>query len=289
MREKNKPFWTSARDNTTAFIMYYEWLTELAISMFEWKNLPPTVDERYMELALYSSGQAVFFRDDVLDYMCLRCTTSGNFNPYGIPKGRVAIGYNGYQKNLDDTNSVIIYNNYLRRPLMGAMEQFAYRLANLERTIDVNTNAQRTPILITCEDSQKLTMKTLYQKYEGNEPVIFGYNGADRDAIKSISTGAPYVASDLYELKVQLWNEAITRLGIANINTQKKERMITDEVTRNMGAIISSRYSRLEMRRKAADEINKLFGLNITVEFREDFQILDEKNEQISDDEGEEE
>ena len=60
MREKNKPFWISARDNTTAFIMYYEWLTELAISIFEWKNLPPTVDERYMELALYSADKPCF-------------------------------------------------------------------------------------------------------------------------------------------------------------------------------------------------------------------------------------
>lgn len=277
-RERNKPFWTSSRDNSLAFLQYYEWLTDLAVSMFEWQNLPDEIDERYLELALYASGQAVFFYDDVMGYMALRCTTSGLFNPYGIPKERVAIGYNGYQKNVNDENSVMIFNNYMRRPTMPVMEQYAARLANLERAIDVNTNAQKTPILLTCEESQKLTLETVYQKYDGNEPVIYGYKAINPDSIKAISTGAPLVAPDLYELKTQIWNEAITRIGISNINSQKRERMITDEVVRNMGATISSRYSRLEMRKKAARQINKMFGLNIDVVFREDFQLLDEDN-----------
>lgn len=277
-RERNKPFWTSGRDNTAAFLQYYEWLTDLAVSMFEWQSLPDEIDERYLELALYASGQAVFFYDEVMGYMALRCTTSGLFNPYGIPKERVAIGYNGYQKNVSDENSVMIFNNYMRRPTMPVMEQYAARLANLERAIDVNTNAQKTPILLTCEESQKLTLETVYQKYDGNEPVIYGYKAINPDSIKAISTGAPLVAPDLYALKTQIWNEAITRIGISNINSQKRERMITDEVVRNMGATISSRYSRLEMRKKAARQINKMFGLNIDVVFREDFQLLDEDN-----------
>lgn len=277
-RERNKPFWTSSRDNSLAFLQYYEWLTDLAVSMFEWQNLPNEIDERYLELALYASGQAVFFYDDVMGYMTLRCTTSGLFNPYGIPKERVAIGYNGYQKKVDDKNSVMIFNNYMRRPTMPVMEQYAARLANLERAIDVNTNAQKTPILLTCEEGQKLTLETVYQKYDGNEPVIYGYKAINPDSIKAISTGAPLVAPDLYELKTQIWNEAITRIGISNINSQKRERMITDEIVRNMGATISSRYSRLEMRKKAARQINRMFGLNIDVVFREDFQLLDEDN-----------
>ena len=46
--------------------------------------------------------------------------------------------------------------------------------------------------------------------------------------------------------------------------------MITDEVQRNQGGTIASRYSRLESRRQAAEKINDMFGTNITVSYRED-------------------
>mgnify|MGYP000119689030 CR=1 FL=1 len=68
-------------------------------------------------------------------------------------------------------------------------------------------------------------------------------------------------------------------LGISNINVQKKERLITDEVTRNQGGTIASRYSRLESRREAVRKINEMFGLNIEVNYREDFQQVGEDNE----------
>ena len=91
-----------------------------------------------------------------------------------------------------------------------------------------------------------------------------------------MQTGAPYVADKLYQLKTQIWNEALTYLGISNINTQKKERLITDEVSRNQGGVVASRYSRLESRRQACKKINEMFGLNIECNYREDFQILTE-------------
>lgn len=90
--------------------------------------------------------------------------------------------------------------------------------------------------------------------------------------MKSLNTGAPYVADKIYQLKTQIWNEALTYLGISNINIQKKERLITDEVTRNQGGTIASRYSRLQARRDAVVKINAMFGTNISVDYREGFQ-----------------
>ena len=156
------------------------------------------------------------------------------------------------------------------------MEMFARRLYNIERTIDVNVNAQKTPVLVQATESQRLTMKNLYKEYEGNEPFIFGSKALDVNGLKVLQTGAPYVADKLYELKVQYWNEALTYLGISNINTTKKERMITDEVTRNQGGVVASRYSRLESRRQACKQINNMFGLDIWCDYREDFQDIQE-------------
>ena len=144
----------------------------------------------------------------------------------------------------------------------------------MDRAIDVNANAQKTPILILCDEKQRLTMLNLYKQYDGNEPVIFGDKNLNAKGVTVLQTGAPYVADRLYELKTQLWNEALTYLGISSINSQKKERMITDEVTRNLGATIASRYSRLQSRREACKKINAMFGLNIWCNYREDFRTL---------------
>ena len=279
-RKRDTQFIESAYMNNRTYIQYYNRLTELALSMIEWKNLPKTVDQRFLEMCLYSDGMCVFFEDEVLGYLGLRCMIGGRLNVYQIPTDRKAYATNGYQKNLDGTNSVIIFNNYLHTNSMLDVEMFSKRLYNLDRAIDVNANAQKTPVLIQCDESQRLTMLNLYKKYDGNEPFIFGSKGLDANGLKVLQTGAPYVADKLYELKTQIWNEALTYLGISNINVVKKERMITDEVTRNQGGTVASRYSRLETRRQACKQINEMFGLDIWVDYREDFQDVEEqKNE----------
>ena len=286
-RKRDTQFGESAYMNNRTYMQYYNRLTELAISMFEWKNLPKTVDQRFLELCLFSDGMCVFFEDEVLGYLGLRCMIGGKLNVYQIPTDRRAYATNGYQKELDGTNSVIIFNNYLHTNSMLDVEMFSKRLYNLDRAIDVNANAQKTPVLIQCDESQRLTMKNLYKQYEGNEPFIFGSKGLDANGLKVLQTGAPYVADKLYELKTQIWNEALTYLGISNINVVKKERMITDEVTRNQGGTVASRYSRLESRRQACKQINEMFGLNIWVEYREDFQDIEEQENENEEEEKE--
>lgn len=279
-RKRDLQFCESAYLNNRTYLQYYNRLTELAVSMFEWKNLPKTVDQRFLEMCLFSDGMCVFFKDEVLGYLSLQCMISGKLNVYRIPMGRRAYATNGYQRELDGTNSVIIFNNYLHTNSMLDIEMFSKRLYNLDRAIDVNANAQKTPVLIQCDESQRLTMKNLYKQYEGNEPFIFGSKGLDANGLKVLQTGAPYVADKLYELKTQVWNEALTYLGISNINVVKKERMITDEVSRNQGGTVASRYSRLESRRQACNQINEMFGLNVWVDYREDFQnITEQENE----------
>lgn len=265
--------------NNRTYIQYYNRLTELALSMFEWKNLPKTVDARFLEMCLFQDGMCVFFQDEVLGYLGLQCMIGGKLNVYRIPMDRKAYATNGYQRDLDGTNSVIIYNNYLHTNAMLDVEMFSKRLYNLDRAIDVNANAQKTPVLIQCDESQRLTMKNLYKQYEGNEPFIFGSKGLDANGLKVLQTGAPYVADKLYELKTQIWNEALTYLGISNVNTVKKERMVTDEVTRNLGGTVASRYSRLESRRDACRQINEMFGLDIWCDYRADFQEIDQEDE----------
>lgn len=280
MNRKSKiNFWESAWLNNRTYIHYYNRLTELAISMFEWKNLPDSIDPRFLELVLFSDGMAVFFKDEVLGYLALQTMIGGNLDVYRIPKIRRAYAANSYTRSLDEKDSVIIFNNMLHTNCLTDVELFARRLYECDRTIDVNIKAQKTPVMIACDENQRLTMKNLYQQYDGNEPFIFGGKDMDIKKIQAIVTGAPYVADKVMQTKFQIWNEAMTYLGISNVNMHKKERLLNDEVTRNMGSTVASRYTRLEMRKQACKKINEMFGLNIDVDYREDIQLVDDEEQ----------
>lgn len=281
MAKKDRQFWESAAMNNGTYRQYYNRLVELAISMFEWKNLPDSVDARFLELCLFVDGQAIFFYDEELGYLTLQNAMNGGFNVYRIPVNRRAYAVNGYNRELNENNSVIIFNNYLHTNSQSDAVIFAKRLYNLDRAIDVNANAMKTPIIIKCDETQRLTMLNLYKQYDGNEPYIFGDKSINTNAVQVLKTDAPYVADKLYQLKTQIWNEALTYLGISNINVQKKERLITDEVTRNQGGTIASRYSRLNARRDACKQINKMFGLDIWCDYREDYQTIDDADDTI--------
>lgn len=290
MARRKTNFWESAVMNNATYIQYYNRLIELSIAMFDWTGLPDTIDPRFLELTLFKYGQAVFFEDEVMGYLALTNAVQGGFDVYGYPvASRAYSPYNNYQKNLTLDDSVIIYNNYLRTPSSLDVEVFAKRLYNLDRVIDVNANAQKTPVLIKCAETQRLTMKNLYKEFDGNSPVIFGDNGLNDANFTVLSTEAPYVADRIYQLKTQIWNEALTYLGISNINVQKKERLITDEVSRNMGGVIASRYSRLNARQNACEKINKMFGLNVWCEYRDDYRELDEELKDVNEDDDEQE
>lgn len=265
-RKKNR--WPSAQINNQTYIDYYQRLMEFAINMFEWRNLPSTVDERFLELTLYEKGYCLYFNDEVVGNLALTCTIGGMLDVYRIPTERRAFAVNGYNKICTSQDSVLIFNNYLHTPTILTIELFARRLYEIERTIDVNVKAQKTPTLVLASEQQRLTMKNLYMQYDGNEPFIFGDKDMEFDGIKCLKTDAPYVADKLQVLKHQIWNEALTFCGIENSNQDKKERLVADEVGSNYGNIEAQRNVMLNARRQAADKINRMFGTNIEVGFR---------------------
>lgn len=278
-------FWTSLFKNDDTFIFYYNRLKELAISMFEWKNLPDTIDERFLELLLFDYGSAIFFRDDVIGELTLQYTNRGLLDLYRIPILRRAFGINGYSKELNNKDSVIIYNNMLRTNTVKACTFYARKLWNIDMALNINIHAQKTPLVILCDENQKLTLENVYKQYCGNEPVIFGSKDLDIRNIQVLNTQAPFIAQQLSDLKNSTFTEALAYLGIINSSYFKKERMLKDEIASNQGGTYASRNSRLVMRKKACEEINKMFGTNIEVDYRMEIPFKEEElNELIKDD-----
>lgn len=268
-RRDYSQFENSAILNNATYISWLDYLTELSISRFRWENLPATVDQRFLELTLFSMGHALWFRDPVLNTdVALTSTLSGEWDIYNIPIYRMAYAANGYNvSDLDNTNSVIIFNNYLHTDDESVACLYALRLTELDRTVDVNITAQKTPVLVTATENQRLSALNLYKEYDGNAPFIFANRDNSFDPLSVLKTDAPYVADKLTILKHQIINEYLTRMGIENSNEDKRERLVANEVNSNYGVVEMSRRSALEMREKACEQINAMFGLNVSVSF----------------------
>lgn len=276
-KKQTLQFYDSLFDALSYQGFYRDRLTDIALSCVKWKNLPEEIDPRFLEWCLFYDGMAIFFKDDITEkFVCIQVMPSGQFNMYRIPKERTAYAVNGYQNSdLNEHNSVIIYNNLLRKPSVQDIEIYAKKLTNIDLTLNVNVNAQKTPIAIICDETQRLTFQQLYQNYAGNMPFIFGDKGLNLDNVKSINTQADYKGEELNKLKTDIWNEALTYLGVSNVQYQKKERINTEEINRSMGGAFASRRSRIKARQNAVEEINKMFGLSIEVDFEDEVDKID--------------
>lgn len=265
-------------NNQDTATMFMWRLMNLAISVFKWDNLPEGVDERMLEFWLLRDGFVGFFYDEALKsderrrapegYAVLPMMIQGQWDIYEYPRDRRAYAVNGFNYECTEDNSVIIYQNYLRVPMWLTLWQYAYRLAETQRTIDINCKQQRTARIIRCSDDQRLTYLNAAKEVDEGRPWVHGDKNLDLDAFQVFDITTPYVGNELQTYKHQIWNEALTYLGIENVNTDKKERLISDEVVNNMGDVEAERFTRLNARKQACDEINKLFGLDVKVDFR---------------------
>lgn len=272
-----REFWESAKMNNATFRMYFDRLVGIAVSMFEWHNLPKSIDPRFLELSLFTEGKALFFRDEIMGELALKFMSAGVLDVYQIPTRRIAFAANGYHKDLDNTNSVIIWNNVMHTNSFNDVEISAMRLYDIQRTIDTNIKAQKTPVMIQCSEEQRLTMKQLYKQYEGNEPFIFADKDLNMNAVKAITTQAPYVADVLFNAKKEIWNEALSALGVPVTDRVKRERLLAAEIAGDKAGSYAQQFIRLNPREKACEEINEMFGTDISVTYRrlDDMAMLD--------------
>ena len=248
----------------------YNNLSLLAKNMFKWINLPDEIDEEFLERMLYEVGFLIFFKDETFGYMVTRATKSGLLNIYERPTYYHTVVTSSLfnNRNIRSKECVVIRNNAIEEPTLPSVRLFASRITNTQMIIDVNITHQKTPLVILCDDKQRLTLQNLYNKYEGNEPAIFGDKSLrdTLDSIKTIDTKAPYVADKLLKYKHDITNEFYTFIGVNNVNADKKERLITNEADANNEQIEFNANTMLATRKTACKKINEMFGLNIDVE-----------------------
>ena len=279
---QNYQFIDSAILNDATYIDYLDRFTKIALSMFEWINLPKSMNARWLELCLFNKGQASLLKDEKYGFINTNCASAGEVNIYGLPTRLNCYSfeyqserklYTGLNPTLTDKQkaqkenqeAILVLNNWNATPTLGAMELFAYRLYEAQRTCDINIKAQKTPVMVVVDETQRLLMENLYNQYDGNQPFIFG----DKDQLssgilKAITTQAPYVADKITDYKKEIFNEALTYLGINNVLVDKKERLVTDEANANNELINLNLQSYLAPRLEACRQFNEKFGLTGT-------------------------
>ena len=252
------------------FTDYYFRLMMLAQSVYEWHGLPPGVDEKHIEKYLFHEGSCMFFKDKTLGWMVAKCMDSGTLNYYDEPTELfpVATNYMEVRSYAPGEDCVFICNNDYCIPTRRTIRLYAARLAEIQRTSDINIIAQKTPVIVKGSEKQRLSLKAVIRQWLGNEPLIFGDKTLDTSEMKVLNTAAPVVFDKLTIEKNKLWNECMTFLGINNANTDKRERLVDDEVQANNAQIELSAHVMLKARERAAKAMSELFGTEISVTVR---------------------
>lgn len=282
--------------NNDTYIDYLQRMKKICLSIFEWQNLPDSMDARFLEMCLFYNGQAALLYDDNYGYINTMAADGGYINIYGLPTelNCYSFRYNErrslYTVDIGEEKGkecILVMNNFERIPTCSSINLFAYRLAEAQRTADVNIKAQRTPILITTDQKQYFTLKKMYEEYDGNTPAIFAdKNLITPDSLKALKTDAPFIVNDIIEYKLKIWDEFLTFMGLNNL-AEKKERFVTSEVDSNNEVINLNLQALLIPRKEACRQFNEKYGLMgdkaIDVKVRSDLYNIIKQFESVTD------
>lgn len=254
--------------NFKTYLNYKDRMLTLAENVFQFKNMNPFIDLAYVNSELVTKGSIAFFKDEVMGLLALPYTNIGSLDIYGRPTSIMPMPKNGaYKRILHRGEFVIMYDNESHLPIYRNIIAHAERMALIKTITDTNIKQQKTPRFWRTSEENKRTIQDIVNNIDGNVDAVTTYDNIDLEDTTLVLAPAPFVADKLNEARKEEWGEFLELIGITNVSIQKKERLIRDEVITSMGGTIASRYSRFASRKKAIDEINRLFDENIEVEF----------------------
>lgn len=279
----NKKHISRELTNMATYIMYRDYLTTIAQNSIEITGLPYYIDAEQVNYWLTTRGSVVFFKDDIANaYAILPYNTTGRVNMYNKPTMVEAFAPNGFHRTLSYNEFVIIYDNTIRKSMYPAILQFAERLALNRRIEDINIFNQKTPRILQCTNEQELTLKKMMESLDTFQTSVLASDNLDFDKILTDFNPVPFVADKISENAAHIFGEFLQFIGITSVSLEKKERLITSEITFSQGGALVSRMSRINSRKAAIDKINKKYGESFGVRFYDDDPVIKEVIENVN-------
>lgn len=252
-------------ENWEIYNFYRNRLETLALSQFEWHNLPDTCDPWYFEKQLLYKGTACFFKPKGIDDIySLSFNVDGGFDGYGYPANIRPINFKGELFETDDY--VLLYDNMKKETILPFIDLYARKLYECDMTIRSNLSMQNTPYIIPTTKNMALSIKNIMMRVFGFERALVVKNNELNfmKEVQPLDLRVDFKGNEMMDLKESIWSEALHILGIAPSKT-KKERLITGELMMDRQEDIVSIQSRLLQRCRFCDKINEKWGLNVTV------------------------
>lgn len=252
----------------STYLSYRNKMLTLAMNVFQFDNMNPFIDMSYVNKNLVLRGSIAFFKDEVMGLIALPYTVVGKLDIYGRPTAIKPLPkFGAYNRVLKRGEFVIMYDNDSKLPIWPSITQSCERISLIKRVLDINVKQQATPRYWKSTEENQKTIQNIIRSVDSMDDEILISDNNVIDDVNCTLVPAPFVADKLNEAKKEEWAEFLELIGISNVAIQKKERVIRDEILTSMGGTIASRYSRFTSRKRAIDEINKLFGENIEVSF----------------------
>lgn len=260
--------------NNALFYYYQRYLLQKAFSVFKWK-LPKEWNKSYFLYTLYCCGFIAIFKTEEYGIIPQRCTFSG-FNIYRAPVQIVATplgSAKSYTRTIDKDCALLrLSPDY--GSIMDIINIFADKLSLCSESADINLlNSHLAYVFHAKDKAEAETFKALYDQIAGGKPAVVYGKKSDTFSENSWETFSQnlkqnYIASDILEDMRKIENDFCTMIGLPNANITKKERMLTDEVNANNAETQCLASQWLEFLKSGCDTANRLFGLDLSVDWR---------------------
>lgn len=250
--------------NLNTYSNNYFALSLIAQNRFKWESSIIKPFERlseYIEYLLYYYGQCLIAKDGK-SWIILRCTPLGKPDDTGLPTKFQTYTWNGEKAKIYNYSDVIwIKNNAYCIPTSFWIWKYCDRIAHIERVMDINIDAQKTPYIIETTPEMQFSVKNLFKKIKEMSEVIFTNSAAGgiREKVKVLDLNAPYLVDKLYAQKQNEFNDALNFIGINTID-EKRERLITGEA--EIAEDLTEKFTNLfeSPRRNAVKQFNAING-----------------------------
>lgn len=242
--------------------LYKKQLTNMIFSRFAFK-IPEWWDYEFFTENLFMNGYLLVSDIDSVGVIPQKGSISG-VNIWGRPLDATII--NPILGNFDRTIGVDcciikIGFNY-NENIVPLVKHYAELLASCDCSIDVNLMNTRVATIFECEDkAQEITAKKVYDDLSMGKPAVFVKKNLGMSFYQN-NVRNTYIADDIQLLKSKIYSEFLTRIGVNNANTDKRERLITQEVQANDQQMMLEVRPWLYNINKSFEKVNKMFGLN---------------------------